>query len=83
MRWIEEARANYGESSLFWQTRVEAQFPTDDTDGIIPKSWLLQARDRYDANPQYWDDLAKALFNCEKSRYSTTFFVNSAFTQPF
>lgn len=59
VRWIEEARANYGESSLFWQTRVEAQFPTDDTDGIIPKSWLLQARDRYDANPQYWDDLAK------------------------
>jgi hypothetical protein len=39
-------------------SRVEAQFPTDDTDGIIPKSWLLQARDRYDANPQYWDDLA-------------------------
>ncbi|MBW4625559.1 MAG: hypothetical protein KME49_08655 [Brasilonema octagenarum HA4186-MV1] len=32
MRWIEEARANYGEGSLFWQTRVEAQFPTDDTD---------------------------------------------------
>ncbi|MBP5975886.1 hypothetical protein HW132_24895 [Brasilonema sp. CT11] len=39
-------------------SRVEGQFPTDETDGVIPKSWLLQAGDRYNANPQSWDDLA-------------------------
>lgn len=38
VRWIEEARANYGENSAFWQTRVEAQFPVDDSDGIIPNT---------------------------------------------
>ncbi len=47
--WIEDVRINKGENSPFWLSRVEAQFPVDDTDGIIPKSWLLQARDRYDA----------------------------------
>jgi hypothetical protein len=51
--WIEDVRIKKGENSPFWLSRVEAQFPTDDTDGIIPKSCLLQARDRYDANPQY------------------------------
>lgn len=56
--WVEEARINYGENSAFWQTRVEAQFPADDTDGIIPKSWLQRAREMYDADSNYWESLS-------------------------
>ncbi len=59
VRWIEEVRANHGEASAYWIARVEAQFPTEDSDGIIPLTLLKQARDRYDLNPQYWDNLAK------------------------
>jgi hypothetical protein len=43
--WIADVRIKKGENSPFWLSPVEAQFPTDDTDGIIPKSCLLQARD--------------------------------------
>lgn len=59
VRWIEEVRTNHGESSAYWKSRVEAEFPTDDSDGIILLTLLKQARDRYDLNPQYWDTLAK------------------------
>lgn len=57
--WIETVRTKKGETSPYWLSRVEAEFPGDDSDGIIPLTLLKQARDRYDANPQYWDALAK------------------------
>jgi hypothetical protein len=38
--WIENARRTFGEASLFWKTRVLAQFPDDDYDQLIPLSWL-------------------------------------------
>lgn len=59
VRWIEEVRTNHGETSGYWKSRVEAEFPTEDADGIIPLTLLKQARQRYDANPTYWDNLAK------------------------
>ncbi|MCC5616385.1 hypothetical protein LC605_15160 [Nostoc sp. CHAB 5836] len=59
VRWIEEVRTNHGESSAYWKSRVEAEFPTNDSDGIILLTLLKQARASYDANPQYWDTLAK------------------------
>lgn len=58
VKWIEDARIDKGENSPFWISRVEGKYPTDNTDGIIPKSWLLEARSRYDADPDYWDELA-------------------------
>lgn len=61
LKWIEEVRQDKGEFSVFWQGRVEGEFPTDAVDGIIPLSWLKAARDRYDANPEYWDKVA---INC-------------------
>lgn len=55
--WIEEVRAK-GEDSPFWLSRVEAQFPSNDSEGIIPRSWLEEARRRYDSSKDYWDNLA-------------------------
>jgi hypothetical protein len=57
VRWIEAVRGKYGEGSVFWEGRVEARFPTEITEGIIPYSLLLKARQRYDSNPKYWDML--------------------------
>lgn len=56
--WIEEARKR-GENSAFWQSRVEALFPTDSEQSIIPRSWFLAARARYDTNPKMWDFIAE------------------------
>lgn len=53
--WIEEARSKYGEGSAYWQSRVEGCFPEDSAASVVPRSWFLAARARYDANPQHWD----------------------------
>jgi hypothetical protein len=58
IRWIEMVRLKYGEASVYWESRVEARFPTEVADGIIPLSFLLKARALYDSNPRYWDILA-------------------------
>jgi hypothetical protein len=55
IRWIEMARVKYGEKSVFWQSRIEANFPSDAIDGIISSTLLGDARFRYDCNPQHWD----------------------------
>lgn len=56
--WIEDIRKKKGESSAFWQGRVEGLFPTDAESSILPRTWFLAARARYDANPAYWDNHA-------------------------
>lgn len=56
--WIERARRKHGEGSPYWQSRVEAEFPTDTEWSIVPRSWFDQARARYDADPAYWDAIA-------------------------
>lgn len=58
IQWIEEVRAKYGEGSAYWQSRVEGFFPEDATQSIVPRSWFIAARRRYDANPQHWDGQA-------------------------
>ena len=56
--WIEDARSKYGEGSAYWQSRVEGFFPEDAGSSIIPRSYFLAARARYDDNPEHWDNLA-------------------------
>lgn len=55
--WIEKARKR-GETSAFWQSRVEGLFPVDSQESIVPRSWFLAARQRYDENPDYWKNQA-------------------------
>jgi hypothetical protein len=50
--WIETVARPKGERSSFWESRVEARFPTDAENSIIPRSWLQAARVRYDNNPE-------------------------------
>lgn len=56
--WIEGVRTKKGETSAFWQSRVEGMFPVDSAQSIVPRSWFLQARDRYDKDPEHWDRVA-------------------------
>lgn len=65
IQWIEEVRAKRGEGSAYWQSRVEGYFPEDSQASIIPRSWLLQARQRYDNDPTKWDAIAAL----QKSRF--------------
>ncbi len=55
--WIEGMRLKKGEKSPFWYTRIEGMF--SDTGGtvIVPKSYFVAARARYDINPYYWEDM--------------------------
>lgn len=55
--WIEKARLR-GENSAFWLARVEGLFPTDTGASIVPQSWFLAARARYDSDPVHWDEVA-------------------------
>jgi hypothetical protein len=41
--WIERVRRLYGESSLYWLTRVLAKFPEEDHDQLIPDAWVDRA----------------------------------------
>lgn len=60
IRWIEDIRDKKQEGSAFWQSRVEGEFPQDNQSSIIPRSLFAQARNLYDSNPQYWENIAKA-----------------------
>ena len=55
IRWIERMRVKHSEKSAFWISRLDAKRPTDSADGFIPLSWLLEARTRFDSNPDYWE----------------------------
>lgn len=57
--WIERIRREKFETSTYWKGRVLGEYSEDAADGVIPLTLLKQARDRYDANPHYWDELAK------------------------
>jgi hypothetical protein len=56
--WIEKHRIKKGEQSPFFISRVNAYFPEDNTSSLIPRSWFIRARARYDADPLKWDNLA-------------------------
>jgi hypothetical protein len=56
--WIENVRRKKSESSAFWQSRVEGLFPVDSEQSIVPRSWFLAARARYDADPARWNEMA-------------------------
>lgn len=57
--WVESMRAKKGESSTFWMSRLNADFPTDSYFSIVPRSWFIAARARYDNNQAYWDSQAE------------------------
>ena len=38
--WLEKARADYGEGSLWWTCHVLGEFPDSGQDSVIPGSWL-------------------------------------------
>jgi phage terminase large subunit len=62
IEWIERIRYGFTEDSAFWQSRVNAEFPDNVADGIIPRSWLAAARARYDRDPSYWDAIANRYY---------------------
>jgi hypothetical protein len=62
IEWIEKVRYKFSEDSAYWQGRVCAEFPDNAHDGVIPHSWLVAARARYDRDPDYWDNLAGSYY---------------------
>jgi hypothetical protein len=62
IEWIEKVRHKFGIDSAYWQSRVCAEFPDNASDGIVPHSWLVEARVRYDLNPEYWDAIASRYY---------------------
>lgn len=58
IRWIETIRETKTEASPYWLSRVEAEFPGDSESSLVSRELFKAARARYDANPDYWDELA-------------------------
>lgn len=48
IEWIEDKRAKYHENSAFWESRVEARFPLDSGQSVIPRRYFLMGRIKYD-----------------------------------
>jgi hypothetical protein len=55
--WIDNVRKVYGEGSLYWKTRVLAEFPDEDLDQLLPPSWIdrcvAEARAKGQGGPRY------------------------------
>lgn len=43
-RWVEEKKQEWGVGSPLYTSKVEGEFPTDATDGVIPFSWATKCR---------------------------------------
>ena len=41
--WLEKARADYGEGSLWWTCHVLGLFPNTGADSVVPLSWIDRA----------------------------------------
>jgi hypothetical protein len=61
--WIEGVKRTYGEGSLYWKTRVLAEFPDEDHDQLYPDAWVdrcrLVQRAAGNPHPQIAVDIAK------------------------
>jgi hypothetical protein len=55
--WIERMRIKKGENSPFWLTRIEGLFSESGGASILPKSYFVAARARYDLNPALWETI--------------------------
>lgn len=62
IEWIEDLRLSRqrGPGTAYWEARIWGRFPTEAAGALVPRKWFDTARARYDENPQYWDDRAKA-----------------------
>jgi len=41
--WIDRMRASYGETSSYYRSRVLAEFPTQDSEGLLSPEWIERA----------------------------------------
>jgi len=46
-RWVENRAKQWGEDSAIYQNRVLGEFADDSEEGIIPRSWVLLAQERW------------------------------------
>ena len=46
-QWAEQRKLQWGEASAMYQNRVLGEFADDSDEGIIPRSWIMLAVDRY------------------------------------
>lgn len=42
--WVEEKRTEWTETSPIWIAKIEAEFPSDDEDGVVLTSWASECR---------------------------------------
>lgn len=71
-RWVEEARAKYGEQHPFWYSRVLGEFPKVSTKGVVPLLYIERAintEKRDDALKQAVNDRAPRVGGLDVARY--------------
>lgn len=47
--WVEAMAAEYGRESSIYKARVEAEFPTENIEGLIRRSWLNEAARKWES----------------------------------
>ena len=50
-QWLERTAAEYGVGTPWYRARVEAEFPTESADALVPRSWCQAAMDRHATAP--------------------------------
>lgn len=55
--WVENRKAQWGETSAVFQNRVLGEFATSDEDGVIPLSWVEAANERW----HKWNDMRNSV----------------------
>ncbi len=77
LRWVEDRKAEWGESSPMFQSRVLGLFPDDSDDSLVPLSWIEGAIEKW---REYEDDGwpgARTILSVDVARYGedSTIFV--------
>lgn len=62
IEWLEDVRRSLdkGEGSVYWQGHVRGLFPSDSSTMLVPRTWFMAARKRYDANKRKCDREARS-----------------------
>lgn len=54
VQWIDQVRREHGEHSSYWTARVNAEFPIDEPESLVPRSAFDEAVHRYEEDPRRW-----------------------------
>ena len=82
MKWIEERKAEWGEQSPMFQSRVLGEFPVEGEDTLIPLNWCEKAVQRWYKNKDVKRVTEHVFLGLDVARYGTNKTVLTDYLPP-